>query len=138
MREDIAEAMGISSATLSNWLQVYNRRSNFDIDKLFQFFEIADKVSQEKRGTPAMDGARLFIISNLAPSNGRKVNGDVSDELHRLLAAVGRMGQILADCGGGKLERMHPEKRKEYMTLMGAVMSELLASARELGFELNL
>ena len=136
--EAIAHEMGISNGTLSNWLQVYNRRSNFDIDRLFNFFDAADRISIEKRGAPAMDGARLFIISNLTPKKELRLNNDVSDELHRLLSDVGRMGQILAESGGGDLNRMHPEKRKEYMKQMGLVLNELIASAKELGFEFKL
>jgi len=111
LRDEIADRMGVCAATLSNWLQVHNRRSNFDIDRLPAFFRIADEVSLERRGRPAMDGARLFIISSLSPAAKVKLNNDVSDELHRIIAAIGRMGEILDQTGGGNLNQMHPEIR---------------------------
>lgn len=133
--EAIAQEMGVSNGTLSNWLQIYNRRSNFNLDRLFNFVAIADEVAIEKKGVTVMDSARLFIISNLSPKREHRLNGDVSDELHRVLHAIGGMGSILNESGGGNLLRMSPACRRKYMAQMGNIMSELIASAKELGFE---
>ena len=91
MLQEIADELGMPLSTLSTQLRIYDRRSNFNPDRLFELCRVADRVSVRKKGKRCMDGVRLFIMAQLTDEASRfkgvfiaPPNQDIRQELHRL------------------------------------------------------